>query len=237
MSAIFKRELRAYFTSPLGYFFIGIYLMVSGAIFSFACLQNGAYAKISTYYTSILFAFVVLLPLLTMRSFAEERRQKTEQLLLTSPVTLPGMVLGKFFSAYVMFAGTFLIGCVNLIPYYSYSAEPPNDGMILGFLLAVLLVGGSFIALGLFVSALTENQLIAALGTMFLMLLFLLANFFNSYIPFAWLRTVCSWLSIYSRFSYFTYGVIDFSAVLYYVSVCFVFLFLTVRIYEKRRWD
>lgn len=237
MIAIFKREMRSYFTSPLGYFFVGIYLMVSGAIFSFACLQNGAYATISTYYTSILFAFVVLVPLLTMRSFAEERKQKTEQLLMTAPVTLPGMVFGKFLSAYVMFAGTFLVGCLNLLPYYRYSAEEPNSGMIVGFLIAVLLVGATFVSVGLFISALTENQLVASLGTMFVMLLFLLANFANSFIPFAWLRAVCNWVSIYSRFSYFTYGVFDFSAVLYYVSVSFVFLFLTVRVYEKRRWD
>lgn len=236
MFAIFKREMRAYFTSAYGYIFVGSFLIFSGLIFSVFTLQAGTASEISSYYTTILFSFIILIPLLTMRSFAEERKLKTEQLLMTAPITLPGMVFGKFLSAYCMYAVTFLVSCVNLIPFYRYSAETPNTASILGNIIAVLIVGMALVAIGIFVSSLTENQLIASLGTMVLMLILLLANFLNSYIPFAWLREVMNWLSIYTRFTYFAYGIFDFAAVLYYLSISFVFLFLTVRIYEKRRW-
>lgn len=237
MFAIFKRELRAYFTSAYGYVFVGAYLLISGILFSVFTLQMGTGSEISSYYAAILFAFVVLVPLLTMRSLADERKQKTEQLLLTAPITLPGMIFGKFLSAWCMFACTFLVGCVNLLPFYKFSAEEPNTPVILGNIIAVLVVGLAFVAIGIFVSALTENQLIASLGTMLIMLVMLLTSFLNSYIPFAPIREVLNWFSVYNRFSNFTYGVFDFAALLYYVSIAFIFLFLTVRVYEKRRWE
>ncbi len=236
MFAIFKREMRSYFTSPYGYVFMGCFLVISGLLFSVFTLQMGTNSEISSYYSAILFGFVVLVPLLTMRSFADERKQKTEQLLMTAPITLPGMIFGKFLSAYCMYATTFLLGCVNLIPFYMFSAETPNTPVILGNIFAVLIVGLAFVAIGIFISALTENQLIASLGTMVVMLAMLLTSFLNSYIPFAWLRSALNWISVYNRFSYFTFGIFDFAALLYYLSISFIFLFLTVRVYEKRRW-
>ncbi len=237
MIAIFKREIRAYFTSPLGYFFIGVFLALNGAIFSYSTLQRGADSNLATYFTSILFAFVILVPLLTMRSFAEERKAKTEQLLLTSPVTLPGMVCGKFFASYAMFLMTLFVGLFSLYPLYKFSEETPNTPRIIGYIIGIMLVGAAFVAVGIFVSSLTENQLIASLGTMAILLLFLVTSFLNQYIPFAWLRSALSWVSIYSRYGNFTYGYFDFAAILYYASISFVFLFLTVRVYEKRRWS
>lgn len=237
MFAIFKREIRAYFTSAYGYVFVGAYLLISGILFSVFTLQAGTGSEISSYYSSMLFAFVVLVPLLTMRSLADERKQKTEQLLLTAPISLPGMIFGKFLSAWCMFTVTFLVGCVNLIPFYKFSAEDPNTSVILGNILAVLVVGLAFVAVGIFISALTENQLIASLGTMLVLLLMLLTSFLNSYIPFAPVREVLNWFSVYNRFSYFTVGVFDIAALLYYLSISFIFLFLTVRVYEKRRWE
>ena len=237
MIAIFKREIRAYFTSPLGYFFIAVFLILNGAIFALCTLQQGSESNLARYFTSILFAFVILIPLLTMRSFAEERKAKTEQLLLTSPVTLPGMVCGKFFASYVMFLMTLLVGLFDLYPLYKFSEDAPNTPRIIGYIIGIALVGAAFVAVGIFISSLTENQLIASLGTMAVLLLFLVTSFLNDYIPFPWLRSVLSWFSIYSRYGNFTYGYFDFAALLYYASICFVFLFLTVRVYEKRRWS
>ena len=113
MTAIFKRELHAYFISPVGYIFITVFLLVSGALFTFTAIQMPDQADPSTYFMFIIFTFIVLIPLLTMRSLSEERKTKTEQMLLTAPVSLSGMIFAKFLAAFVLFAGTLLVSCLN----------------------------------------------------------------------------------------------------------------------------
>lgn len=235
MLAIYKREMLSYFTSPIGYVFMGVFLAVSGFIFSLATLQQGVDSDVGTYFTIMLFVFVVVIPLLTMKSFSEERRSRTEQLLLTSPVSLFGMVFGKFLAAYTMFAITYIASCFNYIALYKFGN--PNTGQLVGYSIAILLIGAAFVSVGIFISSLTENQIIAAIGTIAVILIFLLASFLNQYIDVYAIRAVLSWISVYSRFGNFTHGVFDFNAVLYYFSIAGVFLFLTVRIYEKRRWE
>jgi ABC-2 type transport system permease protein len=183
----------------------------------------------------MLFAFVVILPLLTMKLFSEERKLKTEQLLLTSPISLWSMVFAKFLAAYAIFAITFLVSCLNFVILFNYGS--PELPIILGNIISILLVGAAFIAIGVFVSALTENQLIAAFGTMAILLVLLLLGVASSYVNFTPIRLVINWLSIFTRYTPFTYGEFSFSAIIYYASITFVFLFLTVRIFEKRRWD
>ena len=99
MTAIYMREMRSYFTSPIGYIFTAIYFAVSGFCFYYMVLSDGATGSVSGYFTSLIFVFIVIVPLLTMKMFSEEKKQRTEQLLLTSPVSLWGMVGGKFFAA------------------------------------------------------------------------------------------------------------------------------------------
>lgn len=243
MSAIFKRDLKSYFTTPVGYVYMAIFLAVNGGAFSMFTIQEGSDSKVASYFTTMIFALIILIPLLTMKTFSEEKKLKTEQLLMTSPVSLGGMVMGKFLAAYTVFAGTFIIGCLNFTALFKYgpknyagTASEYNGAILLGSTIAVLLIGAAFVAIGVFISSMTENQVISAIGTMAVMGLFLVIGLLNSYIPFAPVRTALSWLSIYSRFANFTYGIFDFNAVLYYFSICFVFLFLTVRVYEKRRW-
>ena len=237
MLAVFKRDILSYFTTPTGYVFMAIFLAVNGGVFSLSTIQEGTDSSPSRYFSTMILALIVLLPILTMRSFSEEKRQKTEQLLMTSPVSLGGLVFGKFLAAYVIFTGTFLIGCLNFIALYRFAAEDkPNGAVLLGSVIAVLLIGSAFVAVGLFISSLTESQVIAAIGTMAVTGGFLVIGMLNSYIPFAPLREALGWLSVYSRFSNFTYGILDFGALVYYLSITFVFQFLTVRIYEKRRW-
>ena len=234
MFAIFKREMRSYLTSPLGYVFIGVFLAANGLLFSYCTLEAGSDSSVGSYFTMLMFVFIILIPLLTMKSLSEERKLRTEQLYLTSPVSLGGIVAGKFFSAYAMFALTFLLGCTNFYTLYKFG--DPNTARIFGYCIATLLIGAAFIAVGIFISSLTENQLIAAIGTIAALGLFLAIGLASSYIPYEWLRVALNWLSIYTRFSNFTFGIFDFASVLYYASICFVFLFLTVRVYERRRW-
>ena len=235
MFTIYKKELRSYFSTPIGYIFVGIFLALSGAVFSYCTLQLREESDSSFYFTLMLFAFVVILPLITMKLFSEERKLKTEQLLLTSPISLWGMVLAKFLAAYTLFAATFLVSCLNFLILYNYGK--PEPAIIIGNIISILLVGAAFIAVGVFISSLTENQLISAFGTMAILLVFLLLGVAGTYVNFTPLRVVINWLSIFTRFYSFTYGLFSFSAVVYYASIAFIFLFLTVRIFEKRRWD
>lgn len=235
MAAIYKREMRAYFTSPIGYLFAALFLAANGVIFSMTTLQAGKNSSTATYFTLLLFELVIVLPLLTMKQFSEERKLRTEQLLLTAPCSLTAMVVAKFLAAYTIFGGTFLLSCLNL-PVLAFYATTLDTASIFGCIFAVLLISGAFLAVGLFLSALTESQLVAAISTVAVLAALVLISFLNASIKNYALRTVLSWISVYSRFSYFTDGIFDFSALVYYASFIVVFLFLTVRVFEKRRW-
>lgn len=234
MLSIFKREMKSYFSTPVGYIYIAVFMAVNGFSFSMFTLNSASSINLGGYFSIILLSFTVLVPLLTMRSFSEERKTKTEQLILTSPISLFGMVIGKFLAAYTMVAATLLAGCVSFIALFEYGN--PNGAVLVGYLLAILLIGAAFVAIGLFISSLTENQIAAAVGTIAVLLILFAIAYLNSSIPYTWLRNILSFISIYSRFTNFTYGVFDFGAALYYFSISFVFLFLTVRVFEARRW-
>ena len=194
MLAIYKRELRSYFSTPAGYAFLAIFLAVSGLLFGLFTMVINQTTDVSMYYQALMFAYIIILPLLTMRSFAEERRTRTEQLLMSSPVSIPSMVLAKFAAAFTMFLGTVLFTMLYFIPLSMYGEI--NMGRALGNLLAVLLVGMCFIAIGIFISSLTENQFTAALGTIGILAALMFVQFLNSLIDFEWLRNVISFISI-----------------------------------------
>ena len=247
MFAIYKKELRSYFINPIGYVYVGVFLALAALLCCYTTIISGSYDT-SAYFMYMMFAFVILIPILTMRLFAEERKLRTEQLLLTAPVTLTGMVLGKFFAALTLFASTLLVSCINFIPIYAVAAAErgnqdydfyhigPVTGELVGCLVSLLLIGAAFIAIGTFISALTENQLAAAVITIAVIAGMVGIGVLNNYIDVYWLRVMLSWVSVYSRFGNFANGLFDFAAILYYASLSFVFLFLTVRVYEKRRW-
>ena len=256
MFAIFKKEMRSYFINPIGFVFVGIFLALSSLLCCYTTIQSNSYSTAS-YFTIMIFAMIILIPLLTMRSFAEERKLKTEQLLLTAPVSITAMVLGKYLASLTMFVGCVLFSCINFIPLYvqgnierqgdpySITHIGPVTSEILGSVIAVILVGAAFIAIGIFISSLTENQLSAAVITISIILVMVVLGFINEIgsdaegnrlISNYAVRFVIDWISVLSRFGYFTYGIFDISALIYYLSLAGVFIFLTVRIYEKRRW-
>ena len=255
MFAIYRKEMRSYFINPIGYVYLGVFLVFSALLCCYTTLIAATYDT-SAYFTYLIFTFVILIPLLTMRLFAEERKLRTEQLLLTAPVTITGMVLGKYFAALTMYVGGILISCINFIPLYIIGAAEsmgedtalthigPVTGEIVGSVLALILLGAALIAVGTLISALTENQLSAAVITIGVIAAMVLLNVFNlltdsdgqPIIASYAVRFVLDWVSVISRFSAFSQGIFDFSALLYYVSLAFIFLFLTVRVYEKRRW-
>lgn len=234
MLAIYKREMRSYFTTSAGYVFAALFLALSGLLFGLFTMKFEQTTDVSGYYQMLMFAYVIVIPMLTMKTFAEERRTKTEQLLLTAPVSLFSIVFAKFLAAFTMFIGTILITWIYMIPLCLYGE--PNMGRVFGCMVAVALVGMCFIAIGIFVSALTDNQFTAVLGTVGILAALLGVAMLNSVIDFYPVRVVLSFFSIYTRYSYFTYGLFDYAAAFYYISVAAVFLFLAVRIFERRRW-
>lgn len=256
MLAIYRKEMRSYFINPIGYIYLGVFLVFSALLCCYTTLISATYST-SAYFTYLIFSFIILVPVLTMRLFAEERKLRTEQLLLTAPVTITGMVMGKYLAALTLYVGGILISCINFIPLYVIGAAEragesdmalthigPVTGEIVGSVIAVILLGAALIAVGTLISALTENQLSAAVITVGVIAVMVLLNIFNlltdsdgqpiigSYA----VRFVISWISVISRFSAFSQGMFDYSALLYYASLAFIFLFLTVRVYEKRRW-
>ena len=233
MLAIYKRELKAYMTSVIGYAFIALFLAVSGALFVYTTMYSMT-ADSSNYFTFMMLFFVILLPLLTMKSFSEERKLRTEQLLMTAPVSIFSMVMAKYLAAATIFASSMVVAVLPFGILYRYAAV--KTAVLLGNLVAILLVGFAILAVGVFVSALTENQLTAAVGTVGLVLIFFVISFFNTVIPVYFIRFILSGVSIFSRYQNFTQGVFDFAALFYDLSVAAVFLFLTMRIFDRRRY-
>lgn len=268
MTAIYKKELRSYFTSAIGYVYTALFLALSALICSYSTLQAKTYVTTS-YFNTMILASAVILPLLTMRSFAEERKTRTEQMLISAPVSLTGMVFGKFLAAFTLFFGTALFSCINFIPLYrigreemkaayetdkikdlrSYLSKVPHigpvTGQIVGSMIGFILIGAAFIAVGIFVSSLTENQLSAAsitiaviIAAVGLGMLSQITDAEGHYVISSYgLRYVLGWFSVLTRFSGFGYGMFDYSALVYYISIIGIFLFLTVRVYDSRRWS
>ncbi len=234
MFAIYKKELRSYFVNPIGYVYVALFLAVSSLLFTYTTLYSGT-CEVNVYYTFMLYLFAILIPLLTMRMLSEEKKSKTEQILLTSPVSLFSVIFAKYLAAFTLFAGTLLASCLNFIVLYFYGE--PNSVIMFSTTLGILLIGSAFVAIGIFVSACTENQLVSALVTIVSIASTLVLGILASYVKFTPLRVVMKWLSIFDRFYVFTYGYFDIVALLYYVSITVVFIFLTIRVYEKRRWE
>lgn len=235
MLAVFKKELRSYFTSVIGYVFLVLFLALSAIILVTTTLYSMT-ADVTAFFMIMMFVSAIVLPLLTMKSFSEEKRSKTEQLLLTAPVSIIGIVMGKFLAAYTVFAACMVLDTLYCLVLMNYAVL--KIGTLFGCLLAVLLVGLVYIAIGLFVSALTENQLTAAIGTMGIILAFLGIGLVAMVIPASYsVRYVFNFLSIFTRFQAFLSGYIDFASVIYYLSVAAIFIYLTIRIYDRRRYS
>ena len=234
MFSIMRRELASYFHSPIGYIFIAAFHFFAGIAFFTGNLmsQNADLGGVFSY----LFTFVLfLVPVLTMRLFSEDRKNKTDQALLTAPITITGMVFGKFLAATVIFLAALSVTLVYGLVIAVFT--PPNWASIFGNFASTLLLGVSLIAIGMFISSMTENQVIAAVGGFAVALLLMLIDMFGQVFTQPWVLTVINALSFFKRYSSFSLGIFEYSSVLFFISVCAVFIFLTVRVYEKRRWS
>ena len=235
MGAVFRRELRAFFTNPIGYIVLAVLYCISGYFF-FQYNLVAKSADMTTLFVKLFSVVMLALPFLTMRLFSEEKRLKSDQALFTAPVSLTGIVLGKFFATFLLYIIGLSITLVFAV-VIAASKAIPDWTMIIGNFLGIALVGGMIIAVGEFVSALTESQVIAAVGalavSMMLLFLDMLGVIFSQ---FTWIVKATEFLSITGRYADFALGLIYYDNIFFFLSVQALFLFLTVRVLDKRRW-
>lgn len=234
MGAIFRRELLAYFTTPIGYIFLALFYAGSALFFNVTALDRGS-ANMASIFTLLIYVLLVAIPILTMRTLSEEKNQKTDQCLLTAPVSLGGLVIGKFLAAFLIYVMAVAITLVYAVVISAFAK--PDWLVVTGNITGFLLLGCAFIAIGIFVSSLTENQVVSAIISFAAMLLCYLLSTIANMIPIEWLAKIIVGLSFVDRYTGFTYGLFDLSNALFFISVTAVFLFLTVRVLEKRRWS
>ena len=236
MSAIFKREFKTYFTSPIGYVVLAMMFGLSGYYFFMYNLANG-YADLSYVFSSVLsFLMLLVLPVLTMRLMSDDKRQKTDQALLTAPVSLTGIVLGKFFAAVLLF--TIGISIMLVFAVIIATQITPDWLVILGNFIGLLLLGSMIIAIGLLISCLTESQFVAALGTFLASFALLMLDSVSSMLSNSKIAVaVLDFLSVSQRYANFTSGLMQYDDIIFFVSMTALFLFFTVRILERKRWN
>lgn len=232
MYAIFKREVKAYFYSPIAYVLIGMFIFISSIFF----LQNlfGQSGDFNNNLQSMCVILLFIIPILTMKLLAEDRKNGTEVLLVTSPASLTNIVLGKFLAAFFVF---FIMTVATFIyPIIQIAFGSALTAQLVGGYVGFILLGASCISVGVFASSLTENQIIAAVIGFISLLTMWLIDFVAKFAQ-GIVSKVLMWFSIVSRYDDFNRGILNLSPIVYYLSFIAVFLFLTIRVIEKRRWS
>src|SRR5881398_2476209 len=248
---IFKKEMRLYFTSPIAYIVVAIFALIAGyffysifAFFTLASMQsmmNPAMARelnvtdsvVRPLFSNFSVILLLIMPLITMRLFAEERRSGTIELLLTYPVRDGAVLLAKFLAAFTLYV--LMIALTLLYPAIIWYFAPLEWGPILTGYAGLLLMGATFIAVGVFASSLTENQIVAAITTFGALLIFWILGWSADYAG-GTAGRVLQFLSILEHNDSFSKGVLDTKDVLYYLNFTVLALFLTSRSLEARRW-
>jgi ABC-2 type transport system permease protein len=287
MIAIYNKELRAYFNSASGYIFMGIFLFLAGMFFTgFNIIARSA--EYNEVLSSFMFIFLLLVPVLTMKIIADETKTRTDQLLLTSPISITKIVIGKYLAAVTLFLITLVI--TALYPLVLSMFGPVAAFEVLTGYIGFFLMGASFISIGVFISSLTENQVAAGVGTLGAVLCIWLMSIIQNMLPvtrnsgimfaiilavliglFVYLNTknlyvaagtavigllailavyltrkeffegftirFFGWFSLLDRYTAFSMGILTLNSIIYYISFSFIFVFLTIRVIEKRRWS
>lgn len=234
MRAILKRDFRAYFSSPLGYVFVAGFTLVLNLYFFTSNVYTASNNLESTFYF-IVYMLIFLVPILTMRTFSEEYKQKTDQLLLTAPVRPFSIVMGKFLSA----LGVFTIAMLFTLLYALVIglSGTLNGATTIGNYVAIYAVATTYISIGVFISSLTENQLISCIVTLGIFLGLYMFDSLYEIVNSVLAKNIIYWFSLFRRFQSFASGIFSFADLIYYLSVSAVFIFLTVRVLEKKRWS
>lgn len=224
MWAVLKKEFKSYFLSPIGYVVMGIFLLVFSVFFYLTALGNGSVDLGGLYYYTALYGLMIIVPILTMRMFAEERKSGTEQLILTSPVSMVGVVFGKLLASLAVIVITLLMSFMYffIVNYFG----DPNIKVVLVHMLGFILVSMAALSIGMFASSLTENQIISGVVTIAFLILSLFAQDFNSNL---------ASLSVMNFYQKFPSGVISLSEVVGLLSFTAMFVSFTIIVMQRRK--
>lgn len=235
MFAIWKKEFKAYFHSVIGWLFVAALLALFGLYFYAYNLMQG-YPYVYYSLSSVTIIFLIAVPVLTMRSFAEERKNRTDQLMLTAPVSVGKIVLGKYLAMVSVFSVDVLLFCFAPLILRAFGTVPMGESYI--SILAFWLYGCACIAVGMLISALTESQVIAAVLSFAVLFISYMMQGITGLISSDgnWLTEILNCLDLYAPFDKFAGGCLDLTAIVYYVSVIAFLNFLTVQSIQKRRF-
>lgn len=287
MIAVLKRELKSYFDGMTGYFFAAFFIFLAGMYTMIYCFKN-AYPYFEYVVYELCFFYLIAIPILTMKSIAEDKKQKTDQLLYALPLSMVEIVMGKFLAMAIMLL--LPVGVMAVIPMILKQYGTIHMATGYGSLLAFYLLGCALISIGLFLSSLTENQIVAAVLCFFAVLICYLSVGLSNYVPtdanssfvacviFMFLfaavvffvtksrvtgftvaivgevgimilffvkksvfesavQKILLQCSLFQRLMNFINGMFDVTTLVYYLTVIFLFLFFTVQVMEKRRWN
>lgn len=234
MLAVLKRELKSYFSSPVGYVCVASLAALYG-YFYYGVMLSGSSSYVSQVYSSLFMFGMMIIPIITMKSMSEDRKNKTDQALLTAPISVTSIVLGKFLSSFAVYAIATVLGLLPAIVMSSFSSPP--WGIIFGNFFGTLLYGGAMIAIGVFISSLTVSQVIAAIGTFVVSVMLMFIGNMASAFTGTWIGTLIGYVSFTDRYNVFTQGIFSISSCVYFLSIMAIFVFLTARKLESRRWN
>ena len=231
--AITLKELKTYFVSPIAYIITAMFLMISGYFYSLILSMTKDAGMMTYLFGNMSVILLLICPLLSMRLFAEEDRNHTRELLVTSPITDAGIVLGKFLASAILLL--LMLATTLHFPVLLFVFGNPDLYPILSGYLGIFLMGCAFLAIGMLTSTWTQNQIIAAVSafSISLMLWFLGAS---GSVTSSELGKILSYLSLNTHYESFAKGLISLSDLLYYLSIIGILLFMTVRSLETRRW-
>lgn len=235
MKAIFKRELRSYFSSPVGYVCVAALAALYGYLYYVIVMASYATSNISYVYRNMFSFGMIIIPVITMKSMTDDQKNKTDQALLTAPVGVTAIVMGKFLACFCVFLIATTLGLFPAVALSFFST--PSWGEIIGNYLGTLLYGGAMISIGVFISSLTVSQIIAAIGTFIVSVFLMYIDNLASAVSNSVVNAVVNWISFNARYTTFTQGIFSVSSTVFYLSVMAVFIFLTARRLESRRWN
>jgi ABC-2 type transport system permease protein len=232
MWAIFKKEVAVYFLTPFGYVFMGLFLLITGIVFT-AYNIAGARGDMLGMLGVLNFISIVVFPILTMKLLAEEKKMATDQLLFTAAVPTTAIILGKYLAAFFVFLAA--LSATGIFAIFTLMFSRASLGTILASYLGFVLLGASYIAICLFASSLTENQVTAAISGFGFLGGFMLIGFLADAVPFPVVKQALLWLAILSKYQEFTNGLLKVGPLIYYLSFTVSFILLTIQVVENRR--
>ncbi len=234
MIAVFKRELRSYLSSPVGYSYFFLFLLVTNYIF-YASNIASASTDTLNYFAWVRYVLIIMIPLVTMKLFPEERKNKTDQILITAPVSITGMVMGKFLAAYAVFVIGLLPTVVNMI--FLANVGYLEIGIVIGNYIGLLFVGAAFLAIAMLMSVLTESMITAFVMGTFALAVFAVADYLAQTLNNSVVTKIVNAISVTQRYNEFNQGLFNVSSLVYFISLAVIFIFITVRVIDKRRWS